>query len=198
MITLIVKAALAYLLGSLIGSLLVGRLRGGVDIRRLGSGNAGGTNALRTQGKAFAFWVLLIDIGHPPLLDEGTQRLALEPAETLSDFIDDRRRHDVAREGDARAGQIGRGQTHGRDTLPQRFAEGRIEPDADDDTGGTRRLGAQLEQDPAELASGHQDVIGPLQPPLQSRSAQRTQQAHPDGQPQRTEIRGRFPKAPAL
>ena len=63
MITLIVKAVLAYVLGSLVGSLLVGRLRGGVDIRRLGSGNAGGTNALRTQGKAFAFWVLLIDIG---------------------------------------------------------------------------------------------------------------------------------------
>jgi len=63
MITLIVKAVLAYLLGSLVGSLLVGRLRGGIDIRRLGSGNAGGTNALRTQGKAFAFWVLLIDIG---------------------------------------------------------------------------------------------------------------------------------------
>jgi len=36
---------------------VVGRLRGGVDIRRLGKRNAGGTNALRTQGKAFAFWV---------------------------------------------------------------------------------------------------------------------------------------------
>ena len=60
---LLVKAALGYLLGSIIGSLLVGRLRGGVDIRRMGSGNAGGTNALRTQGKLFAFWVLLIDIG---------------------------------------------------------------------------------------------------------------------------------------
>ena len=58
-----IKAILSYLLGSIIGSLLVGRLRGGVDIRRLGSGNAGGTNALRTQGKAFAFWVMLIDIG---------------------------------------------------------------------------------------------------------------------------------------
>ncbi|MGH8209382.1 MAG: glycerol-3-phosphate 1-O-acyltransferase PlsY [Steroidobacteraceae bacterium] len=57
------KVLLSYLLGSIVGSLLVGRLRGGVDIRRLGSGNAGGTNALRTQGKAFAFWVLLIDIG---------------------------------------------------------------------------------------------------------------------------------------
>ena len=62
MIGLIVEAVLAYFLGSIIGSLLVGRLRGGVDIRKLGSGNAGGTNALRTQGKAFAFWVMLIDI----------------------------------------------------------------------------------------------------------------------------------------
>jgi glycerol-3-phosphate acyltransferase PlsY len=60
---LLVKAVLSYLLGSIVGSLLVGRLRGGVDIRRLGSGNAGATNALRTQSKLFAFWVLLIDIG---------------------------------------------------------------------------------------------------------------------------------------
>ena len=34
-----------------------------MDIRTLGSGNAGGTNALRTQGKGFALWVMLIDIG---------------------------------------------------------------------------------------------------------------------------------------
>lgn len=63
MTAIVLKAVAAYLLGSLSGGLLVGRLRGGVDIRRLGSGNAGGTNALRTQGKRFAFWVLLIDIG---------------------------------------------------------------------------------------------------------------------------------------
>jgi acyl phosphate:glycerol-3-phosphate acyltransferase len=60
---LIVKVLASYLLGSLIGSLIVGRLRGGVDIRTLGSGNAGGTNALRTQGKSFALWVMVIDIG---------------------------------------------------------------------------------------------------------------------------------------
>jgi acyl phosphate:glycerol-3-phosphate acyltransferase len=59
----VIKVILSYLLGSIIGSLVVGRLRGGIDIRRLGSGNAGGTNALRTQGKAFAFWVMFIDIG---------------------------------------------------------------------------------------------------------------------------------------
>lgn len=63
MLELAVKSLLAYLLGSLIGSLLVGQLRGGVDIRKLGSGNAGGTNALRTQGLGFAAWVMIIDIG---------------------------------------------------------------------------------------------------------------------------------------
>jgi glycerol-3-phosphate acyltransferase PlsY len=57
------KTLLAYLLGSIIGSLVVGRLRGNVDIRKVGSGNAGGTNALRTQGKLFAFWVIVIDVG---------------------------------------------------------------------------------------------------------------------------------------
>lgn len=63
MTELVLKILASYVLGSLIGSLIIGRLRGGVDIRTLGSGNAGGTNALRTQGKSFAFWVLLIDIG---------------------------------------------------------------------------------------------------------------------------------------
>jgi glycerol-3-phosphate acyltransferase PlsY len=56
------KALLAYLLGSVIGSLLLGQLRG-VDIRTQGSGNAGGTNALRTQGWGFALGVVLVDVG---------------------------------------------------------------------------------------------------------------------------------------
>ena len=63
MIELGLKFTVAYLLGSVLGSLVVGQVRGGVDIRKLGSENAGGTNALRTQGKAFAFWVMLIDVG---------------------------------------------------------------------------------------------------------------------------------------
>jgi acyl phosphate:glycerol-3-phosphate acyltransferase len=59
---LLVRVVLAYLLGSVNGALLVGRLAGGVDIRTQGSGNAGGTNALRTQGAAFALTVVVIDI----------------------------------------------------------------------------------------------------------------------------------------
>jgi glycerol-3-phosphate acyltransferase PlsY len=56
------KLLAAYLLGSLSGSLILGRFRG-VDIRTQGSGNAGGTNAFRTQGWRFALGVVLIDIG---------------------------------------------------------------------------------------------------------------------------------------
>jgi glycerol-3-phosphate acyltransferase PlsY len=61
MLELGVKILIAYLLGALLGSLILGRLRG-VDIRAMGSGNAGATNALRTQGKLFALLVLAIDI----------------------------------------------------------------------------------------------------------------------------------------
>ncbi len=61
MLELGVKMLIAYLLGTLLGSLLLGRMRG-VDIRRMGSGNAGATNAMRTQGKLFGVLVLLIDI----------------------------------------------------------------------------------------------------------------------------------------
>lgn len=62
MIVVFGKILLAYLIGSVSGSLWLGRLRG-VDIRTLGSGNAGGTNALRTQGLKFAAGVMLIDVG---------------------------------------------------------------------------------------------------------------------------------------
>ncbi len=53
---------LAYLLGSVSGGLVLGRMRG-VDIRQQGSGNAGGTNALRTQGWKFGLGVALVDVG---------------------------------------------------------------------------------------------------------------------------------------
>jgi len=68
----------AYLLGSLSGSLLLGRLRG-VDIRTQGSGNAGGTNAFRTQGWRFALAVVAIDVGKGAL----AAWLALRVAEPL-------------------------------------------------------------------------------------------------------------------
>lgn len=65
----------AYSLGSISGSLLLGRTRG-VDIRTLGSGNAGGTNALRTQGWKFALGVAVIDVGKGALAAWIALRLA--------------------------------------------------------------------------------------------------------------------------
>jgi acyl phosphate:glycerol-3-phosphate acyltransferase len=57
----------AILIGYAVGSLpigyLVARRRGGVDLRRVGSGNVGATNAYRTSGLALAIAVLLADIG---------------------------------------------------------------------------------------------------------------------------------------
>ena len=63
MLELGVKFLISYFIGSLMGAMIVGRLRGGVDIRTMGSGNAGGTNALRTQGVVFALGVVIIDVG---------------------------------------------------------------------------------------------------------------------------------------
>lgn len=63
MLELGVKFLISYFLGSLMGAIIVGKLRGGVDIRTMGSGNAGGTNALRTQGFMFALGVVIVDIG---------------------------------------------------------------------------------------------------------------------------------------
>ena len=57
----ILNIILSYFMGSLSGSLILGKLKG-VDIRELGSGNAGGTNAFRTQGFTFALGVIIIDV----------------------------------------------------------------------------------------------------------------------------------------
>ena len=61
MIVFILKITMAYLLGSVSGSLLLGKFRK-VDIRQQGSGSAGSTNAFRTQGLWFAFGVIIIDV----------------------------------------------------------------------------------------------------------------------------------------
>lgn len=53
---------IAYFLGNISPSILLGRARG-VDIKKEGSGNAGTTNALRVLGKKAAVITLIIDIG---------------------------------------------------------------------------------------------------------------------------------------
>lgn len=73
---LIIKILLAYLIGSVSGSLLLGRIKK-VDIRLHGSGNPGGTNAFRTQGVWFGLAVLIIDMGKGILATWWVPTLAL-------------------------------------------------------------------------------------------------------------------------
>jgi len=53
----------AYLIGAIPFGLLVARLYGVGDIRRVGSKNIGATNVLRVLGMKAAVWVYLFDIG---------------------------------------------------------------------------------------------------------------------------------------
>jgi len=54
---------IGYLLGSIPFGLLLTRLAGIGDIRRVGSGNIGATNVLRTGNKALAAVTLVFDVG---------------------------------------------------------------------------------------------------------------------------------------
>lgn len=53
---------IGYLLGSLPTSLWLGKLYGGIDVRRHGSGNAGATNVIRLLGWKPGLFVLVVDI----------------------------------------------------------------------------------------------------------------------------------------
>src|SRR5215831_8374663 len=55
-------ALIAYLLGSIPFGLVLTRLAGYGDIRRIGSGNIGATNVLRTGSKGLAALTLLLDL----------------------------------------------------------------------------------------------------------------------------------------
>ena len=69
MVIFLLFVLLSYLLGSISGSLLLGKFNN-IDIRTLGSGNAGGTNALRSVGLLFALGTIIIDIlkGYLPIV----------------------------------------------------------------------------------------------------------------------------------
>ena len=62
MIEIILKILASYLVGSMMGGLILSKLTGAADIRTVGSKSAGATNALRTHGKAFGAGVFIIDI----------------------------------------------------------------------------------------------------------------------------------------
>src|SRR5215831_16628502 len=61
-IQLLAAAVIGYLLGSIPWGLVLSRLAGHGDIRRIGSGNIGATNVLRSGSKGLAALTLLLDM----------------------------------------------------------------------------------------------------------------------------------------
>jgi len=53
---------IAYLLGSIPFGLIIGKLKGGVDIREHGSGKTGATNVMRTVGTKLGVLTLVLDV----------------------------------------------------------------------------------------------------------------------------------------
>ena len=62
MITYIIIAIIAYLIGSINFGVIISKKMAGFDVREKGSGNAGSTNVLRTVGKKAAVITLVCDI----------------------------------------------------------------------------------------------------------------------------------------
>ena len=62
MLWTIIALLASYLLGSIPTAYLFGRVLKGIDIRKVGSGNVGATNAMRALGRGPGIMVLLLDI----------------------------------------------------------------------------------------------------------------------------------------
>lgn len=62
MFSLAVVTVMSYFVGAIPTSILVAKLRRGIDIREFGSGNAGGTNVIRVMGLKAGLVVITFDI----------------------------------------------------------------------------------------------------------------------------------------
>ena len=82
--TLLLWAALGYLLGSVPFGVLVTRALGLGDVRAIGSGNIGATNVLRTGSKGAALATLLLDGGKGALAVLLARAVAPEDAAQLA------------------------------------------------------------------------------------------------------------------
>ncbi len=80
-LTLLMAALGGYLLGSIPFGVLLTRAAGAGDVRKIGSGNIGATNVLRTGRKDLAFATLILDAG------KGAAALLIARAVTDNDAV---------------------------------------------------------------------------------------------------------------
>ncbi|MBL8993794.1 MAG: glycerol-3-phosphate 1-O-acyltransferase PlsY [Spirochaetia bacterium] len=88
LISLILTYLLGYLVGAIPFSFIIAKLKG-VDLRKVGSGNIGATNVLRSCGKVAGFWAYFADIAKgvaAPLLIDLLRR-ALGPNGEESEWL---------------------------------------------------------------------------------------------------------------
>ncbi len=75
----LISAVIGYLLGSVPFGLVITRLAGLGDIRKIGSGNIGATNVLRTGRKDLAFLTLICDVSKAGVAALAAQMLFSNP-----------------------------------------------------------------------------------------------------------------------
>ncbi len=83
---LALAAVLGYLLGSVPFGLVIARLLGLGDIRRIGSGNIGATNVLRTGNRLAALLTLILDSGKGAAAVLVARQIAAEDAVQIAGF----------------------------------------------------------------------------------------------------------------
>ena len=74
----------AYLIGSIPFGILLAKLRG-VDLRAVGSGNIGATNAMRALGKPLGFLAFTLDFGKGFLVPWCLMRFSIDNGQSLGD-----------------------------------------------------------------------------------------------------------------
>ncbi len=70
---------ISYLIGAIPSALIAGKLLGGIDIRKHGSGNVGGTNAWRVLGWKAGLPVSIVDVGKGAIAATLIPRLPFGP-----------------------------------------------------------------------------------------------------------------------
>jgi len=87
MISLLVIIVLSYLAGSIPTSIILSKLLRGIDIREHGSGNAGGTNAMRVLGWRIGSVVMLIDVAKGVVATLFISKIIIDPVPLQSEVV---------------------------------------------------------------------------------------------------------------
>jgi len=87
MLTFITILVLSYLAGSIPTSIICSKLFRGIDIRDYGSGNAGGTNAVRVLGWKLGLFVMLVDVGKGVLATLLISQIRIDAIALQADLI---------------------------------------------------------------------------------------------------------------